>query len=73
MARGSKSDTPRTDAALIQRGLDPSSTAPFVKFVRELERELTAANRRLKEMQAPDGLCQYCGLKCGDACAEIGL
>lgn len=44
MACESKSDTPRTDAALIMRGLSPDSTAPFVKFVRELERE----NQRLQ-------------------------
>ena len=43
------SDTPRTDAALIQRGLDPDSTAPFVKFVRKLEREAAELRALLTE------------------------
>lgn len=42
-------DTPRTAAMLVQREMDPRSTAPFIEFTRQLEREVNELRQLLAQ------------------------
>lgn len=45
-------DTPRTAGMLVQRAMDPRSTAPFVEFTRGLEREVNELRKALEKCVA---------------------
>jgi uncharacterized protein Yka (UPF0111/DUF47 family) len=68
------SDTPRTDVLLISHNMAPTHIS-LISLARELERELNAANERIKRLEdAGDEMAQeYRGKLCFSTYDELKI